>query len=168
MITDFRGPHRWLSNFHLANIVFEGEIYPSSEHAYQAAKADCVGTSALFPEPSTAGLAACDEERARFREPGLTCRDAKRLGSAIRLRWDWDDVRLGIMETILRDKFSRHADLQRLLLETGDEVLVEGNSWGDRYWGVSPPPPEGTGDNHLGRLLMQIRRELRETDTDRP
>lgn len=143
MITDFRGPYRWLSNFHMADIVFEGETYASSEHAYQAAKVP-------------------PEARVPFREPMLTCRGVKQLGGTVPLRTDWNGVRLGIMDVILRDKFSRHDDLRRLLLETGDRVLIEGNTWGDRYWGVSPPPPEGTGENHLGILLMQIRCELQE------
>jgi len=62
------------------------------------------------------------------------------------------------METLLRDKFTRHADLRILLLDTGDRELVEGNTWDDRFWGVC----EGVGENHLGRLLMKIRAELRE------
>lgn len=144
MITDLRGPYRWLSNFHAMDIVFEGETYASSEHAYQAAKVP-------------------PEARAPFREPTLTCPGVKQLGGTVPLSEDWEDVKLGIMETILRDRFSRHDELQRLLLATGDEVLVEGNAWCDRFWGVSPPPPDGTGENHLGRLLMQIRGELRKT-----
>lgn len=170
-IIDFRGPYRWLSNFHLAEVYFEGHFYRSSEHAYQAAKASA-GRSHLFPMPTQAGLDACNATRAMFRDPQptgefdangheirrvLSCPEARRLGGRIFIRYDWEEVKLGVMETILRDKFTRHADLQALLLGTGDRDLVEGNTWGDRFWGVCG----GVGENHLGRLLMQIRAELR-------
>ncbi|MCH7737275.1 MAG: NADAR family protein [Chloroflexi bacterium] len=60
------------------------------------------------------------------------------------------------MLELLRDKF-RDPVLRQMLLDTGDLELVEGNNWGDRFWGrVS-----GVGDNHLGRLLMQVRGECR-------
>ena len=171
-IVDFRGPYRWLSNFHLAEVYFEGHFYRSSEHAYQAAKADA-GRSALFLVPTQAGLDLCSATRALFRDPQptgerdangneilriLSCPEAKRLGGRIPIRYDWESVKLDVMETLLRDKFTRHADLRILLLDTGDRELVEGNTWDDRFWGVC----EGVGENHLGRLLMKIRAELRE------
>lgn len=170
-IIDFRGPYRWLSNFHLAEVYFEGHFYRSSEHAYQAAKADA-GQSLLFPVPSQEGLDRCNATRALFRDPRptgefdadgnailriLSCPEAKRLGGRIPIRHDWEQVKLDVMETILRDKFTRHADLQAWLLDTGDRELVEGNTWNDRFWGVCG----GIGENHLGRLLMKIRAELR-------
>jgi len=70
-IVDFRGPYRWLSNFHLAEVYFEGHFYRSSEHAYQAAKADA-GRSALFLVPTQAGLDLCSATRALFRDPQPT------------------------------------------------------------------------------------------------
>lgn len=170
-IVDFRGPYRWLSNFHLAEVYFEGHFYRSSEHAYQAAKADA-GRSALFPMPTQAGLDQCNATRALFRDPQptgefnadgieilriLSCPEAKRLGGRIPIRHDWEQVKLDVMEAILRDKFTRHHDLQAWLLDTGNRELVEGNTWGDRFWGVCG----GVGENHLGRLLMKIRAELR-------
>jgi predicted NAD-dependent protein-ADP-ribosyltransferase YbiA (DUF1768 family) len=60
------------------------------------------------------------------------------------------------MRDLLRQKFA-HPELRRLLLATGDAELVEGNTWGDRFWGVCA----GRGQNHLGRLLMAIRAEIR-------
>jgi predicted NAD-dependent protein-ADP-ribosyltransferase YbiA (DUF1768 family) len=59
------------------------------------------------------------------------------------------------METLLRQKFA-HPELRAKLKETNDAELVEGNWWGDRFWGVC----RGEGENHLGKLLMKIRAEL--------
>jgi len=61
-----------------------------------------------------------------------------------------------MMEELLRLKFES-PELRKLLLETGEHELIEGNNWGDRFWGVV----DGVGDNHLGKLLMKIRAELR-------
>jgi len=58
---------------------------------------------------------------------------------------------------MLRLKFTKHESLKEKLLATGDEELVEGNDWNDRVWGKV----DGVGENHLGRLLMKIRAELR-------
>lgn len=66
-------------------------------------------------------------------------------------------MKLDVMEACVRDKFTRNADLRRRLLETGDAELVEGNTWGDRFWGVC----DGEGENHLGRVLIKVRGELR-------
>ena len=68
--------------------------------------------------------------------------------------------RLEVMLKLLRLKFADPA-LAGRLLATGDTELVEGNHWGDRYWGVSG----GIGENHLGKLLMQVRLELRDHTT---
>ncbi len=73
------------------------------------------------------------------------------------LRAEWESMKLDVMEACVRDKFTRNADLRRRLLETGDAELVEGNTWGDRFWGVC----DGEGENHLGRVLIKVRGELR-------
>lgn len=136
-ITSFRGTFRWLSNFGEGEAAYDGVVYPSSEHAYMAAKT-------LDPQ-----------ERLLIREaktPGA----AKRLGMKVTLREDWDDIRVSIMEEIVSDKYSRSPTLQMKLLATGDEHLAEGNNWGDRFWGTV----DGEGDNHLGKILMRIRHQL--------
>lgn len=112
-------------------------VYPSSEHAYQAAK-----SLDMQVRLSVAGKA--------------TAAAAKSAGSALVLRSDWDEVKLQVMYDILWDKFTRHDDLREKLLATGAEDLVEGNTWNDTYWGVC----RGVGLNHLGRILMRIRIEL--------
>ena len=137
MIGPFDGRYSFLSNFYRSPVTLDGLEYPSVEHAYQAAKTT---------DP---------EERATVREaltPGL----AKRLGRQVHLRPDWEDVKLAVMADLLRQKFDR-PPLAKALLETGDEELVEVNYWRDTYWGVF----HGTGENHLGRLLMERREQLR-------
>jgi ribA/ribD-fused uncharacterized protein len=140
-ITAFAGEYRFLSNFYPAAVDLDGSTYPTVEHAYQAAKS---------LEPSTQAKVK------RAPRPG----DAKRLGRQIRLRPDWEDVKVGIMRDLVRQKFTSHPDLRARLLATGDAELVEGNYWHDTFWGQCPV---GTGFNHLGRILMEVRAELRES-----
>jgi ribA/ribD-fused uncharacterized protein len=132
-ISVFRGEYEFLSNFYGCKVVFEGVCYHSAEHAYQAAKS-------TSPEVR-AKVAAIDY-------PG----DAKKLGRRIQLRPDWEDIKLEVMEEILFYKFAAPA-LRAKLLNTGNKELIEGNTWGDTFWGVCG----GKGQNHLGKLLMKIR-----------
>lgn len=136
-ILSFADDHDFLSNFYVAPIRFEGAEYPTVEHAFQAAKT---------PE---------GKERARIRNapnPGK----AKSLGRKVALRKDWEQVKLGVMEALVREKFTAHPDLAARLLATGERQLVEGNTWGDTFWGVV----RGNGKNHLGKILMRVRAEL--------
>ena len=137
-IDRFTGDYDFLSNFHPSPIEVDGVTYPTVEHAFQAAKTS-------IPEEKQAVAAATT--------PG----SAKRLGRKVQLRPDWEEVKVGIMEDLVRLKFTTHADLRAQLLATGDAELVEGNNWNDRFWGVC----KGSGQNHLGKLLMKIRAELR-------
>lgn len=137
MISKFTGEYSFLSNFYIVPISYEGIIYPSVEHAFQAAKT-LDGKKKL--------------EIARFDTPGK----AKKAGRKLKLRADWEEIKLDIMLELLRKKFF-FKDLQEMLLKTGDEELIEGNSWGDTYWGKY----YGVGENHLGKLLLQVREEIR-------
>jgi ribA/ribD-fused uncharacterized protein len=71
------------------------------------------------------------------------------------------------MEQILRSKFERNPELKKKLLETGDKILVEGNTCKDTFWGVDLNSPDEEspwlykGENHLGRLLMKLREEFK-------
>lgn len=138
MIDRFDGDNRWLSNFWMCPVKFEGITYPSSEHAYQAAKAQ--------------DRRIRDEIR-KLDSPGK----AKRAGSRIALRPDWEFVKLQVMFHIVYDKFSRNLDLKEKLLATNNMRLVESNTWGDIFWGVC----NGIGENNLGKILMQVRKELK-------
>lgn len=138
MITSFTGKYDFLSNFYPVLVCDDMAIdYPSVEHAYQAAKSTNPETRYLIRDFTTAA-------------------EAKKRGRIIRIRAGWNDVKLTIMLGFLRQKFGSGA-LKQWLLATGNEELVEGNYWGDTYWGQCPV---GTGENHLGKLLMQVRSEL--------
>ena len=85
---------------------------------------------------------------------------SKSAGRRLPLRPDWLQVRRGIMEEIVRAKFTQHPELAARLLATGDKVLIEGNHWGDTCWGVDTRT--GQGENHLGKILMKVREELKQ------
>jgi len=143
MINDFRGEYRWLSNFHLVPIRYQGIDFPSTEHAYQAMKTFDNNVRLKF---SVAG--------------GLSCKEAKKLGGQIALRLDWDMIKLQVMEEVLRLKFVAGSDLAAKLIATGHDELMEGNSYHDIWWGMCRCELHKGGQNHLGRLLMKIRCEL--------
>ena len=144
VIDRFREEYDFLSNFYPAEIEHGGLRYLNSEAAFQAQK--CL----------------TEEEKQQF--TCLPSNKAKRLGRQVQLRPDWEEVKTALMEEIVRAKFSQNPELKEKLLATGEIPLIEGNTWGDTYWGVDLRT--GKGDNHLGRILMQVRRELRE-QTDR-
>lgn len=137
VIDSFSGEHAFLSNFYpTPNLVFLGVRFPTSEHAYQWAKQSTDEGRALVlskPTPAQAKHAA----RVYLMKPG------------------WDFEKTGWMLHVVRAKFA-DPSLRALLVATGDAVLVEGNTWNDVFWGVC----RGVGENWLGRVLMQVRREI--------
>lgn len=141
MIKEFQGDYRWLSNFWRSPVEYEGVIYPTVENAYQAAK--------------TLDLDIRQEMVAST--PG----QAKRKGKIIKIREDWDKVKISIMRDLLYQKFSQEPFLG-MLLDTGSEEIQEGNYWHDTYWGIDLKT--GQGENRLGKLIMSIRKELREEE----
>ncbi len=138
-INSFFGEYRFLSNFYPCWVGFEDVIYPSVEHAYQAAKCSDPNYRGTIRQADTPGV-------------------AKRLGKMALLRQGWEDVKLVIMERLLIKKFADF-ELGRDLKNTNDAELIEGNSWGDTFWGVC----NGVGENHLGKLLMEVRDRLIKT-----
>lgn len=139
-IYGFFGPFRFLSNFHFKKVVYDGEIYRTTEHAYQAAK-------------------TLDLDHRRVIQSVEQPRDARRLGQEVVIRPGWYE---GIRDdTMAEVSFQKYGDGQEQiwLLNTGDMYLEETNTWKDIYWGVC----NGIGENKLGRLLMDIRQGLRET-----
>ena len=143
IVPAFQGRYRFLSNFFAVPIEMDGTIYRSVEHAYQASK--------TFVDSARIMVLA-------LKTPG----EAKRAGREVPIRPDWESVKLDVMRSLLHKKFADH-DLRRKLLATGDAELVEGNNWGDRFWGRV----DGVGDNHLGKLLMQVRDEIRKAEVRR-
>lgn len=139
-ITEFRGKYAFLSNFFSAPITYLGHQYANNEAAFQAQKT-------VFMK-----------EQQKFYFSHLSNpSDAKRLGRKITLRPDWNQVRLQIMYEICFAKFMQHPELMQALLETGNTTLIEENNWGDRFWGCV----DGFGENHLGKILMDIREKSR-------
>lgn len=136
MINKFRGANRFLSNFYETSVEWEGLVYPSSEAAFQAAKT------------------LDQEDRKRFQTMAPTV--AKREGYKVKLRENWEDIKIDVMYQIVLAKFSQNEFLKQKLIATGREWLEEGNTWGDRTWGTV----DGIGNNYLGKVLMAVRSVL--------
>lgn len=154
VIDEFRGKYFFLSNFYEQTLVYQNVMYPTAEHAFQASKTL--------------------NERQRHRisklaSPGT----AKRTGRAIALRSDWEEVKVQIMEEIIELKFGKSI-LKKRLLATDNALLIEGNNWGDAFWGATLEERSGKhikiwdgrnhlwyGRNELGRILMDFREKLR-------
>lgn len=141
-IDKFDGEYRWLSNFWQCPVVYENVLYPSVEHAYQAAKASDPRYVEMIRTANTPGR-------------------AKWLGRQAPQRSEWTaDERLRVMAFLLVQKFRPGTHLAQLLEATGDRELIEGNHWGDNFWGVDTTRGE-YGCNYLGELLMKIREDNR-------
>lgn len=133
-IDSFSGKYYFLSNFYSATIYYNGLSFLNNEAAFQSAK--------------------CPERANEFCD--LNPSDAKRLGRHVKLRPDWNRIKDQVMYEVCKAKFTQNAYLGRKLLETGDAILIEGNTWGDRVWGMC----DGIGENRLGMILMRIRNEM--------
>lgn len=133
-IESFSGEYRFLSNFWYSDVEMDGVMWPTIEHAFQAAKTEI---------PSE------QREILRTNTPGT----AKALGRAVTLRDGWDGIKLMVMANLVYKKFSTDEELRAKLIATGDAELIEGNNWGDKFWGVC----DGEGLNHLGKVLMHVR-----------
>ena len=136
----WKKPYFEFSNFSNHPIVIDGLVYPTNEHYFQSSK---------FINKEYA-------ERIRLAK---TPADAKRLGTSrkYKIHPDWDTRRIDVMRTAIRAKFTQHEDLKQLLLSTGNSILVE-DSPHDYFWGCGKLK---TGKNMLGKLLMELREELR-------
>ena len=155
IISSFRGKYDFLSNFSSVLIRYNGHMYNSLESAFQAQKnPDCAD---MFRNMGT--QEALKAKRRPIIDPG----EAKRLGRKIPLRPDWNTVKDQIMLELLTAKFTQNESLKRELIETGDAVLIEGNTWHDNYWGycICPKCVLVEQHNKLGNLLMQIRDVLK-------
>ena len=135
----FREEYEFLSNFYPTKVTFDGITYCNSEAAYQAQK--------------------CRNAEERLQFIRLSSDEAKKLGQKVDVRPDWNEVKFGLMEQIVYEKFTQNPTLAQDLLDTGDKILKEGNYWKDLYWGVDLRT--GEGENHLGKILMQLRENFR-------
>jgi ribA/ribD-fused uncharacterized protein len=132
-------PYFEFSNFARFAVTLDGKTWPTSEHYFQAQK---------FLDESL-------QEEVRLAK---TPRIAANLGRdrSRPLRPDWEHVKDDIMRKVVRAKFTQHEELTKLLLDTGDALIVE-HTDRDSYWGDGG---DGSGRNMLGRILMEIRDEL--------
>lgn len=136
-IESFEGEYRFLSNFWPCKVRYCTITYPSVEHGFQACKSLSKKKREQISQLKSAA-------------------DAKRAGRRLKLRADWETYKEVIMYHFLKQKF-KDKTLKNKLLATGDAPLIEGNWWGDTYWGVC----NGKGENRLGKLLMRLRATLR-------
>lgn len=137
----YESEHYYLSNFSAFAIYLRRECWMTVEHAYQARKFQTGNASSARQGIFNAKSA----------------HDAKQIAKQnIHLaRPDWQEIKLKVMEELLRVKFEQHDFVRRMLLKTGDANLIE-DSPRDSFWGIGPM---GKGENHLGRLWMKIREE---------
>lgn len=136
-IDSFRNEYFFLSNFYSYPIIYDGIEYRNTECAFQAQKTTDI------------------EMREKFAT--LKPEKGKSLGRKVRLRENWDTLKFPIMYEIVKAKFEQNPNLAKKLIKTGDAVLEEGNDWGDTIWGTV----NGVGQNHLGKILMKVREELK-------
>lgn len=149
VISSFIGKYDVFSNFYPVIVELDGLNYPTVEHAYQAAK-----STEHFYRMLIVALPAS--------KAGL----AKRRGRNIKLRPDWEKLKIEIMHDLLCKKFSQDP-LKSALLDTDDAIIIEGNVWHDNIWGdcfCGTKCKNIEGQNWLGRLLMEVRNEIREKD----
>lgn len=140
MIKEFRDENYYLSNYSPYPVLYEGIRYQNSEAAFQAQK--------------------CREKCERMKFARLNPTEAKTLGRKISIRPDWENCKVQIMKDIVRAKFEQNQELQEKLLATEEQYLEEGNSWGDRIWGTV----DGQGANLLGKILMEIRADMQNSN----
>jgi N-glycosidase YbiA len=145
IIKEFQGENRWLSNFATVDILFEGRVYPSVEHAFVAAK-------------------SLDHEwREICTNRQLHPAEVKQLGKSVVLRDDWDEVDEEIMFDLLTKKFNQEP-FKSKLIATQNDYIQEGNRWGGIRWGYCLETDKG--DNLLGFMIMKIRESLTENNNN--
>lgn len=143
-IGSFQDENRFLSNFYpvTTGVFYRGVNFPTVEHAYQAAKAFL---------SSGARNEVILHAYALLPKAGM----AKVLGGVVQTFPEWEMAKLSLMKEFLTQKYHDPV-LRRLLLNTRPCELIEGNTWGDTFWGVC----NGVGENNLGKLIMEVRAEI--------
>lgn len=137
-IKQFRGKYYFLSNFSDYPVQLDGLTYLNGEAAFQA------------------GKVTTQKEKLAF--VGIPPNIAKSKGRRVKLRNDWEVIKVGRMRQVIDAKFA-NPKLATLLLQTGDAELLEGNNWNDKIWGVDINTLQGK--NQLGKILMDKREQLR-------
>lgn len=146
MIKEFQKEYRWLSNFAPCKIVLSGKEYASVEHAYMAAK-------------------STDPEWRLFCQKTNSPGQVKKASRRIKLRPNWDVLKIKIMKKCLKQKYNQ-APYKAKLRKTGAQFIQEGNWWNDKFWGACLKT--GEGENILGKLIMEIRTEMADEHPTNP
>lgn len=142
-VNEFSGDYEFLRNDFPCIVSFEGDMYPSVEHAFQAAKTNDVAI------------------RQQIRG-AVNGNEAKRIGRKISLSSTiWKSQRSDIMSALVRQKFTENVNLKIKLLLTGNQELIQGNCKDDQFWGQTI---DGVGENTLGKILMRTRAAIRVTN----
>lgn len=141
MIKEFKNKYNWLSNFYPCEVEYEGIIYPTVEHFYVAMKTT---------DPDLR------KEISDIETPGKV----KRFGRKLNIRENWEDIKISVMDYALKIKFN-NPYFKKLLIETENEEIVEGNLWHDNFWGSCYCDGcQDKGRNILGKLIMKVRKSL--------
>ena len=135
VINSFKGEYDFLSNRFPCRVLWEGLEYHSAETAFQASKCQDEKERRVYASCSTDKAIAKGKKQIPY--PG------------------WEENQLGIMESILRAKFEKNPSLMQKLVDTGDRVLLNGNSKQETFWGIDLY--SWIGENHLGKIIMNIR-----------
>lgn len=138
-------PHYGFTNFSDHAVMYEGKVYPTSEHLFQS-----------FKFTHRPGLA--EHIRTCSSRPSDAFSEARRF--AMEVRPDWTRENINAMDVTIFHKFTQHRDLKHELLSTGTAELVE-NSDKDAFWGCGA---DGMGRNELGKALERLRTQLREAE----
>lgn len=169
----FVGEYSFLSNMYMCSVILGDMVFPSAENAFQAMK--------------------CRTRKEMEQFQLCTPQEAKRLGSEVELRSNWEEIRVPVMRKILEAKFEDQ-ELAVKLLKTEDMALCETNYWNDTFWGKTwkdvthyyrngeevskeeylkterkgdagslgkKTRREFVGENHLGKLLCEVREKIR-------
>lgn len=151
ILTFKKEPYQWLSNMQYVKIEYDGIIYPSIENFYQAMK---YGKSAVVFLDHTP-----QRQHIRTYLSKLKPHESKKFSREHDMsNGRFEDNKFKIMLFALQQKFNQEP-FKTLLLNTGDCHIEEGNWWGDHFWGVDIKTRQG--ENNLGKLIMQVRSELR-------
>lgn len=137
----FTVAHEVFNNFSAHSIEIWGYSFPTVEHAFQWKKFESTNKSLA-------------DKILKAKSPWAV----KQLSNnGENRRIDWPEVKLAIMEELLREKIRQHVDVRDVLISTGEKKIIE-NSPVDDFWGIGP---HGDGENHVGKLLLKIREELK-------
>ena len=165
-IDSFRYKYMCFSNFSSHEVTYKGITYKNSEAAFQAQKFKDENVKRLFKSLDPSKAKALGRAKIIFLNPEgeyyknkLPSGIGQRSNEFIKhtMKSDWDKIRVEEMYQIVKNKYEQNQDIKEVLLSTGERELIEGNTWGDKFWGKVA----GVGSNFLGRILMQIRYELR-------